>query len=324
MLLLPPGSNNGVTVGGRPPGTAGGVPFASSGPWRTPIPAAARPARDSRAIVANLTKQISSYYGRVALNTVSYSSTLYTVGSKRPLERIAFDGCHGQTAPPAHLARVLSGVPVPTGAVGSEGEDEETSIFQPSSNRLWEFWKFQGATGGHYSACWGGEIHDVSRNPGIFPAGYGATAAGLPLAGFVVRIAELQHGQINHTLGLEVVRARRGAFSWPANRTDGYDSEPTDPVEGERFRLNPRLNLAKLHLNPVALTIARAMQRYGLIVTDQSGSVAIQSEDPRPYESEHHGANPYARLEHGIPTFELLDSIPWNQLQAMPLNYAKP
>jgi hypothetical protein len=300
-----------------------GVPFAGSGPWRTPIPAQARPAADSPAIVANLAKQISSYYGHVALNTESYSSTLYTVGPGRPRRQIAFDDCNGQTSPPAHFARVLSGVPIPAGAVGSEGSDAETSIYQPSSNRLWEFWRFQRSSGGRYSACWGGEIGDVSHNPGIFPPGYGATASGLPLAGFVVRISELQHRRINHTLGLEVVHARRGVFSWPANRTDGYDNSATDPIEGERFRLNPKLNLAKLHLNPIALTIARAMQHYGLIVTDQSGAVAIQSEDPRPYEARHHGADPYARLADGIPTYELLHAIPWNQLQAMPDNYGK-
>ncbi len=298
------------------------VPFARSGPWLTPIPTRARPARDSRAIVANLDQQITQYYGHVALNTVSYSSTLYTVGPRRRQTQIAFDDCHGQSSPPAHLARVLAAVPVPSGAIGSEGEDEETSIYQPSSNRLWEFWKFQPTSAGHYSACWGGEIRDVSRNPGIFPTGYGATASGLPLVGFVVRIAELQRRRIDHTLGLEVVRARRGVFSWPANRTDGWDSDATDPVEGQRFRLNPELNLAKLHLNPVALTIARAMQRYGLIVTDQSGSVAVQAQDPRPYESAHHGLNPYARLDR-IPTYELLDAIPWDQLQAMPLNYGQ-
>jgi hypothetical protein len=324
ILVLARTSGGFVIVGRTPTGVPNNVPFSRSGPWRTPIPSSARPASDSHAIVANLAKQVSSYYGHVALNTVSYSTTLYTVGPNRPEKQIAFDDCHGETSPPGHLARVLSRVPVPTGAVGSEGEDEETSIYQPSSNRLWEFWKFQRGHDGRYSACWGGEIDDVSRNPGIFPTGYGATASGLPLAGFVVRISELQDHQINHTLGLEVVRARRGIFSWPANRTDGYDSNPTDPVEGERFRLNPKLNLTKLHLNPVALTLARAMQRYGLIVTDQSGSVAIQSEDPRPYESEHHGTNPYTQMQHGTPTFELLDAIPWNQLQAMPLNYGKP
>lgn len=180
--------------------------------------------------------------------------------------------------------------------------------------------------GGGYSACWGGEIDDVSSNLGVFPYPFGATATGLPLAGFTIRTDEVTSGAIDHTLGMNVIAARADTASWPANRSDGNGEgdDATDPVEGQRFRLDPSLNLARLHLNPLALMVARAAQTYGLIVTDQStGAVTIQAQDPRAYMAAHGGRNPYTAVAGPMPLYELLAGIPWSDLQAMPLNYGR-
>jgi hypothetical protein len=291
-----------------------------------PIPSRARAASDSAAVVANLDQQIQTHDGHVALNATQYSATMYTVGANQPKVDIHFDNCQHRAQLPAGFAKMLTGVPVPDGAVGSAGTDSEISIHQPATGRLWEFWKFERKPGNLYSACWGGEISDTSRNPGVFPYPFGATASGLPLAAFVIRTGELLHGQIDHAIGIEVINARRGVTSWPANRTDGNGGgdAPSDPVEGERFRLNPDVNLAKLHLNPLALTVARAIQKYGMIVTDQSaGAVAIQAQDPRSYESQHQGRDPYTAVAGQMPTYMWLVGIPWNDLQAMPMNYGR-
>lgn len=299
--------------------------FSAAGPLTTAIPADARPASDSAAIVANLVRQIRSHDGHVALNATSYTATLYTVGAHQAKVDIGFDNCQGRSTLQAGMARALSGVPLPRGAVGSAGSDSEISIYQPASNHLWEFWKFQRSASGRYTACWGGEITDVSRNPGVFPYPYGATASGLALAAFVLRTHEVSSRRIDHALGVNVISARHGAVSWPADRTDGNGGgdDATDPAEGQRFRLNPKLDLARLHLNPLALLVARALQRYGMIVTDQStGAVAIQAQDPDP-DGSRRARDPYAALAGKMPTYEWLAGIPWDQLQAMPLNYGR-
>ncbi len=68
--------------------------------------------------------------------------------------------------------------------------------------------------------------------------------------------------------------------------------------------------------------IARAMQQYGLIVTDTSGAVSIQAEDPRPYETGG-AANPYLSYFSGTQS-KWLSALPWQDLQAVAFNYGEP
>ena len=67
--------------------------------------------------------------------------------------------------------------------------------------------------------------------------------------------------------------------------------------------------------------VARALQSYGAIVTDQSGAVTVQAEDPRPYETG--GApDPYTAYFTG-PQYSWLKDIPWQDLQAVAMNYGE-
>jgi hypothetical protein len=299
------------------------VPFLASGPWRTPVPASAPLDPQSPALVSNLMGQIQTYYGHVALNTSSYSAPIYTVPADQPTVNLAFNNCQGKSSLDPNFAAQLRGVPVPANAVPSVGTDSDMVIWQPSTDTEWEFWKMaKDPNTGVWSACWGGRLNQVSQNPGIFPSPYGTSASGLPMLGYVIRVSELQAGVINHAISLTLPLPRATAYSWPANRTDGQDTNPTDPAEGQRFRLDPSLDLSTLNLSPGALTIARAMQQYGLIVTDTSGVVAVDAEDPRPYET--NGApDPYTSFFPG-GQYSWLQGIPWQDLQAVAWDYGKP
>jgi hypothetical protein len=288
-----------------------------------PLPASVPLDPQSPAIVSNLMDQIHNNYGHAALNTSSYSAPIYTVGPSQPTVNLQFDNCQGKSSLDPGFAAQLKNVPVPAGAVPSIGTDSDMVIWQPSTDTEWEFWKMaKNPSTGVWSACWGGRLNHVSKNPGIFPSPYGTSASGLPMLGYLIRISELKAGVINHAISLEVPTPRGGTWSWPANRTDGTDTNPTDPAEGERFRLDPNIDLSSLHLSPGALTIARAMQRYGLIVTDTAGVVAVEAEDPRPYET--NGApDPYAAFFPG-GQYSWLEQIPWQDLQAVAWNYGQP
>ena len=107
-----------------------------------------------------------------------------------------------------------------------------------------------------------------------------------------------------------------------ATRTDGASGNASAPAQGERFRFPASLDLSQFKLTPGQLMIARAIQRYGAIVTDTSGSVSIQAEDPRP--DEVNGApDPYAAYFAG-PQYGWLQGIPWQDLQAVAFNYGQP
>ena len=55
------------------------------------------------------------------------------------------------------------------------------------------------------TSCWGGRITDVSKSDGVFPWPYGVAASGLSYLGGTVKVAELQAGEINHALAVNVV-----------------------------------------------------------------------------------------------------------------------
>ncbi len=258
------------------------------------------------------------------LNTTAYSAPIYTVTAGQPTVNVQWNNCQGQPPDPNLIAQ-FQNVPIPDNAVPSDGSDAEMVIWQPSSATEWEFWKAaRDPSTGAWSACWGGRITHVSRNPGIMPPHYGATASGLPLLAFLIRVSELQSGHIDHAINLEVPTVQRYVFSWPANSTDGRETNWSDPAEGERFRLDPSLNLSTLGLSRGEQIIAKAMQTYGLIVTDGTGSsLAIQAEDPRQYMGSS-GTDPYAAFFSGSHQYLWLKDIPWDHLQALPWDYGKP
>jgi hypothetical protein len=301
--------------------TSSSGPFLATGPWTTPTPAYAPLDPNSSAIVANLVNQVQTTYGHVALNTSSYSAPIYTVPADQPTVNMSWNNCQRKSYEDQNFAADLQNVPIPANALVSGGSDAEIVIYQPSTDIEWEFWR-AADTNGTWSACWGGRIQNVSQNPGVFDPGFGDTASGLPLLGSLVRVSDLESGSINHAVDLEVPMALASAFSWPANRTDGSSLDPTAPAEGERFRLPASLDLSTLHLSAGELMIAKAMQTYGAIVTDTSGAVSMQAEDPRPYMVS--GApNPYASFFTG-PSSNWLTDIPWQDLQAVAWNYGEP
>jgi hypothetical protein len=82
--------------------------------------------------------------------------------------------------------------------------DEEITIYQPSTNKEWEFWSFAKDSGGNWTACWGGGMSNVSQSNGIFPNNLGSTATSIPLLGGIPRVSEFQAGQIDHVMNLSL------------------------------------------------------------------------------------------------------------------------
>jgi hypothetical protein len=303
--------------------------FSSAGPWNTPLPASVPLAPNSAAIVANIEQDEQDTNGLWGLNTDTYSTPIFYVGRHTPVQNWTYSDCQNLPQLAKVIAPSLKDVPTPKNLIVSQGTDESTTIYQPSTDTYWDFWRAQQDASGHWSACWGGKIKHYSKNPGIFKNPLGATASGLPLGAFTIRISELRRGSIDHAINLVVPRTQASCFSWPANRDDGNTVGSDIPCEGQRLRLNPSFNVSTLY-SPAVQTIARAMQKYGLIITDHGGAVVTYAEDPRPYEATHGGVNPYPALMDPDNLFPdgdwayVLTQIPIDQLEALPFNYGKP
>ena len=169
-------------------------------------------------------------------------------------------------------------------------------------------------------------MHNASQNPGIWPSPYGASATGLPYIGGQITAEELQAGAIEHVIGISLVDLEHSnTFSWPANRSDGYNpgGVPNRIPEGLRFRLDPSVNVDALNMHPVGKIIAKAAQKYGFVVWDHAGAITLRARNPKSYTAIGQ-ADPYPALFNGTPAYAILNGFPWDRLQFLPMNYGKP
>jgi hypothetical protein len=223
----------------------------------------------------------------------------------------------------ASLQQTFEAVPIPANAAPASGADAHMTIWQPSTDRLWEFFKARRLADG-WHANHGGAMSGVSRSrgyydtaswPGLSQTWWGATATSLPVMGGTMLLKELRAGVIPHALALNIPWAKTGVYSLPAQRTDGRLTAANAIPEGARFRLDPSVDLSKLSLPPLTRMMAVAAQRYGMIVRDQTGwAVSFFAENPAQYG----GPNPYTALGgfYGSPNPQaVMSAFPWQYLQ---------
>jgi hypothetical protein len=297
--------------------------FAPGSFWYRPIPQNVPLNPHSAAYVAEFLRQYKAYYNDVGINTTAYSAPIYAAAPHAKTVRVTQWNCQNYRDP--GLINQWSAVPIPSYAQPADGSDAEMTVYQPSSDTIWAFWRTRQASG-EWQACWGGKMANVSKNDGIWPRRYGVAATGLAFAPGQITVQELRNGAIHHVMGIALVDAERSAvFSWPANRSDGYNPKhmPNRIPEGLRFRLDPRVNIDTLNLTPVGRIVARAAQIYGFVVWDKAGSISLRFENPKVYTVAGQ-PNPYPAIFHGVPRYAVLRGIPWDRLQFLPMDYGKP
>ncbi|MET3109490.1 hypothetical protein AAKU67_004420 [Oxalobacteraceae bacterium GrIS 2.11] len=322
---IPAPSSPKVALTATSPGTTAVMTdsvFAPSSFWYTPLPLNAPLDVNSKNYVAEFLRQKQAYYGNVNINTNSYTSPVYIAPSNAPTVKVTYWNCQHKTYIDKNLAAQWAAVPIPANAVPSAGADGEMTIYQPSTQTLWEFWQAR-KVNGEWEACWGGEMKNTKSSEGIWSAWYGTTATGLPFLGGQITAEELQRGEIRHAIGIALVDVEKySIFSYPAMRSDGYNplNAPNRIPEGTRFRLDPTINVDALKMHPVAKIIAKAAQKYGFVVWDKSGAIALRAENSLSYTSIGL-VNPYTALYNGTPSYALLNGFPWDKLQFLPKNY---
>jgi hypothetical protein len=243
---------------------------------------------------------------------------VYTVGAGQAVVRVVLD--HSPVV--AALQAAWDAVPLPVGARPAVGSDGELVVWQPSTDRLWEFWRLVHLADG-WHASWGGAMQDVSLGSGVFGPGvwpgamswWGVSASSLSLVGGLISLEDLQAGVINHALSMSIPDVRAGVYAAPAQRSDGKSLEPLALPEGAHLRLDPSLNLASLHLPRLTLMLAQAAQRYGIFVRDGARNVTFDAQDPTPTGTEPYGG-PAGYFEGQSPR-SLLASFPWSHLELL-------
>lgn len=276
--------------------------------WNTPLTDDAPIDRRTDAITGSLRREVDQFGAWV--NTEEYSTPIYVVGADQPLVPVTVE--HEDPA----VRDQAREVPIPPDAVAARGTDKHLTVWQPSSDTLWELWLAERRDDGRWYAAAAARVDGVSESDGILPSPLGATATGLPAAGGTITIADLAAGEIRHVLAFAVVEARANWWSWPAQRTDGWvDSEDAVP-EGARFRLDPDLDLDTLDLPPPTRMLAEAAQRYGMVVRDRSGSVSLYGEAP----TDAAGRAAWEEWFKPVPSGDVMAEFPWEHLQLLEMD----
>jgi hypothetical protein len=261
-------------------------------------------ASDSSGFVGDLVSDYESHYGAVAVNELP----ILVVPSSQPLVPVATAaGCNG------FQSDTGSEIPIPVSASTQDTSDHPLVIDQPSTGSEWELWRASDSSSG-WSACWGGKL-DTSSSDGVFPSPFGLSASGISYLATTVTNADVASGRIDHVLAVDLPACNAPAVA-PADRTD-CSSDPGQPSEGQWFRLPASVSMPS-GLTPFAQMVFRALQTYGMVVTDQSGAVAIQAEEPWDWALDgNSGPAPLTASFDGLPEYEVLNGIPWNQLQVV-------
>lgn len=302
---------------------ASGDLFAPSSFWNKRLAADAPLDATSATLIQALTAEVQRE--RAAgigpwIGAGSGSTPVYRVPEDQRRVRVRLDKL---TSPGAKaLRRAFASVPMPRNAKPAPGADGHLTVWQPSTDRLWEFFKAR-REGSTWHADWGGAIRNVSKSPGYYTKSawpgatrsWGATATSLPIVGGTMLLDELKRGRVDHALALNLPAPRSGEFAWPAQRSDGT-GPPTALPEGARIRLDPAVNIDDLGLPKLGRTIARAAQRYGMVVRDQTGHGMSLWAEVAPAGSPR-SLGDYLK---GKTPAEVLANFPWDRMQVLKMN----
>jgi serine/threonine-protein kinase len=213
---------------------------------------------------------------------------------------------------------LASTIPLPAGG-GMEGQtgyqcDVEQSdchliVADRGRSKLYEAWRANYADG--VLTATGLVVWDLNR---IYPpSGRGdqcssVDSAGFPIAPLLFSADEIASGSINHAIRfiLPNPRMRAKVYVHPATHAGAPHGPVSAPPIGARFRLKASYDLSQL--TPTAQVVARAMQKYGMFLSD-GGNIALTAQNDVDTKAK------YADLDFGshdlqalqVTDFEILD-----------------
>jgi hypothetical protein len=134
-----------------------------------------------------------------------------------------------------------------------------------------------------------------------------ADAAGLPIAALLFTADEIAAGEIPHAIRfiLPNSRMRAGVYVHPATHAGAPSGNQNLPPYGVRFRLRADYPVDSLDVN--ARVIARALQKYGMILSD-GGNIALTAASDRysTHTWDSLGIDSYALADLEVGDFEVL------------------
>jgi serine/threonine-protein kinase len=182
----------------------------------------------------------------------------------------------------------LSNFPLPDGG-GAEGQtgyqcdinqnDCHLIVVDRSQGKLYEAYQAtltENVLNAGFVAVW--DLNRVYPPSGRGDQCTSGDAAGFPIAPLLFNADEIAAGSINHAIRfiLPNPRIRAHVFVHPATHAGAPRGPIEAPPMGARFRLKSSFDMSQL--TPAAQVVARAMQKYGMFLSD-GGNIALTAQN---------------------------------------------
>jgi hypothetical protein len=229
--------------------------FTTDSYWNTPMPANAPIDPNSATYIQDSIDNGGAY---IKVPTVDYQTPVFFAATSDPI----------YTVTPTAIGPTVT-LHIPADAEAAPGNDGQLIVYDESTNQV------VGLHHATFDTTWHADGTDryYLDSEGLEQSIGGTTGnighRGVPGPVRTVRYEEVQDGVINHRLE---------CFWWATASShvfpmSGHENNKGGIVpEGMVARIKPSVNLDNLGLNSQALVIAKALQQYGCVVGDNSGS----------------------------------------------------
>lgn len=264
----------------RLPGAPRCPVFPAANPWnqrvdRLPV------ARDSATLVRSigLGAQVHADFGSGTWDGGPIGIPFAVVGRSTPRSPVSFEYASESDRVGYPIPR---GVPI-EGGPRADG-DRHVLLVDRDSCRLYElFAAYPPRSGSRRWRAGSGAVWSLRSNR-LRPAGWtSADAAGLPIFPGLARYDEVRRGVIDHALRFTAPRTRR-AYLYPARHLASSDGDRSLPAMGVRVRLKRSVDVARLPRQ--ARVVARALQRYGMILADNGSPWYVSGAPDRHWDND--------------------------------------
>ena len=254
------------------------VPYSKTSIWNTPIGSSPTYDVHSTEMIANLEH---SNEGRIITAGEDYNYPVYFADENTPRWDIPclINECTIASSDQqvVRTDRVLD-VPVPEGAQPGDDTDGRMIVIDTVTYTEYDLVHarrtaigWEAGTVSIYNILW-----DAT------PVRHSSRGSGIPGYAGLLRPWEIRQGRIEHALAFGYTEPAAEKCVFPASKTDGDSEMPFAIPEGARLQLDPSLTEAdfdRMGLDRAGKIIARALQEYGMILVDHSGSFKIYVED---------------------------------------------
>jgi hypothetical protein len=166
---------------------------------------------------------------------------------------------------------------IPNNAIVESGSDAHCLCLDPVAGILYELFGTSGGPGAW--VCGSAAKWDLASNALRPDTWTSADAAGLPMTPGVLRYSDILAGSVNHCLRF-TCSPTFDSYQWPARHYASHDQTATDPMMGQRFRLNAGFDVSSF--SPNMQIVLNGLKTYGCMVADNGMTWGMQhDQDPR-------------------------------------------